>query len=467
MRTRDVPTRPRPALRSPAGCLRATSMLTLAVATVLMLAVPPVAAAPAASAPAADPPAAAARPAAAEPPAGFTDALLARVPAPTAVAFVPDGRVLVTSQPGQLRVLRAGSLLPAPALDLAPVLCANSERGLLGVAVSPTFSTDSYIYLYYTFRRVDCSEGGGEVPVNRMSRFVLGAGDRVVPGSESVLVDGIPSFGGNHNAGDVQFGKDGNLYVSVGDGGCDYAGGGCAGANDAARDRHVLLGKILRITPAGGIPADNPFRGPDSASCAATGRTTPGRTCQETYAWGLRNPFRIASDPDAAGTRFLINDVGQDTWEEVDELVPGADYGWNVREGPCARGSSTNCGPPPAGMTNPVFSYHHDTGCRSLSGGAFVPAGRWPGYDGAYLYADYVCGRIFALRAAAGGGYRSEVFATGVGSVVTLAFGPYLDRPALYYTRYDGGGELRVVTGPAGPGSPGELVRRGARPVGK
>ena len=186
--------------------------------------------------------------------------------------------------------------------------------------------------MYYTFNRAGTC-------VNRVSRFVLSASN--VASNEFILIDNIPSTAGNHNAGDVQFGKDGYLYVSVGDGGCDYAGGGCAGANDASRDQNSLVGKILRITRDGGIPPDNPFLGSGTADCRSTGGTTAGFKCRETFAWGLRNPFRIGFDPNAAGTRFFINDVGQDTWEEIDLAQAGADYGWNVREGHCATGSTT------------------------------------------------------------------------------------------------------------------------------
>ena len=114
---------------------------------------------------------------------------------------------------------------------------------------------------------------------------------------------------------------------------------------------------MLRVTTSGGIPPDNPFQGANSARCNATGRSPAGTICQETYAWGLRNPFRLAFDPNAAGTRFFINDVGQNTWEEIDDGKAGADYGWNVREGHCATNSTTDCGAPPAGMTNPIFDY--------------------------------------------------------------------------------------------------------------
>jgi PKD domain/Glucose / Sorbosone dehydrogenase len=195
----------------------------------------------------------------------------------------------------------------------------------------------------------------------------------------------------------------------------------------------VLLGKVLRITAGGGIPADNPFRGADSARCNLTGRTTPGKKCQETYSWGLRNPFRLGFDVNAPNTRSFINDVGQETWEEIDENRPGADYGWNVREGHCARGSTTNCGPPPAGMTNPIYDYPHSSGCAAVTGGAFVPNGLWPAeYNGRYLFGDYVCNKIMALRKT-GPGYVASDFATGVGAVIDLRFGPWGSSQALYY----------------------------------
>jgi glucose/arabinose dehydrogenase len=375
-------------------------------------------------------------------PAGFTDQLVATVPAPTAIAFTPDGRGLIATQSGRLRVLTSGgTLLATPALDLSAKICANSERGLLGVAVDPAFATNGFVYLYYTFNKAgDC----GAATVNRVARVTLSPANTA--GSEVVLIDNIPSPAGNHNGGDLHFGKDGNLYVSVGDGGCDYAGGGCAGANDAARDRHVLLGKILRITPTGGIPADNPFQGAGTARCNTTGITTAGTWCQETYAWGLRNPYRIAFDPNAAGTRFYINDVGQGAWEEIDLGAAGADYGWNVREGFCVNGSTTNCGPPPTGMTNPLFAYGRSDGCVSITGGAFVPSGVWPAaYQGKYLFADFGCGKIFRLDPNGAGGFTRVDFATGATSIVHLAFGPVASTQALYYTTYAAGGQVRRI----------------------
>ena len=175
--------------------------------------------------------------------------------------------------------------------------------------------------------------------------------------------------------------------------------------------------------------------------------------CQETFAWGLRNPFRIAFDPNAADTRFHISDVGQGTWEEIDLGAAGADYGWNLREGRCATGSTTNCGAPPAGMTNPVFDYGRSDGCGSITGGAFVPAGSWPAsYTGTYLFGDFVCGRIFQLVPNGAGGFNRLTFADGLGtaSAVHLAFGPHTTGTVLYYTTYAGGGAVRRIVLEAG-----------------
>lgn len=383
-------------------------------------------------------------------PAGFTDALVADIDNPTAIAFTADGRMLVTQQAGRLRVrTAAGALLATPALDLAGRLCTNSERGLLGVAVDPDPATRA-IYLFYTARGTSTacptSQGANPAgaPVNRVSRFVLRDDSTVDPASETVLLDGIYSPAGNHNAGDLHVGKDGYLYVTTGDGGCDYAGNsGCGGNNDAARDRNVLNGKVLRVDRTTGAPAPgNPFLGAGTASCRL--RPAPaGTVCQETFAWGLRNPFRFAFDPDAAGTVFHVNDVGQNVWEEIDLGTAGADYGWPVREGHCAQtGSAASCGGAlPAGMTNPVHDYNRASGCGSITGGAFVPNGVWPAaYDAAYLFADYVCGRIMALT----GGTRTDL-ASGLGGAVHLEFGPHAGSQALYYTTYANGGEIRRI----------------------
>jgi glucose/arabinose dehydrogenase/PKD repeat protein len=392
-------------------------------------------------------------------PPNFTDALVANVDSPTAVAFTPDGRMLVTSKTGTLSIYKDGVLLSNSVLNISDKICTDNDRGLLGVAVDPNFANNHYIYLYYTHNKHGACDDISKRPVNRTSRFLLSDNNVVARTSETVLIDNILSTGPqtSHPGGDLHFGKDGFLYVSVGDGGCDYADPTeCTIRNDAARDRNVLLGKILRITRNGGVPPTNPFLGAGTARCNVTGRTDPAKVCQETFAMGLRNPFRMAFDPNAAGTRFNINDVGQGTWEEIDKGKAGADYGWNVREGHCAAGSSTDCGPPANGMTNPIYDYHHNTGCSSVTAAAFVPNGAWTAtYDGAYLFGDYTCGKIFKL-VPIDGGYKRVAFATnlGQGGPVAMAFGPYKGSTVLYYTTLGGVGEVRRISYTAGNKEP-------------
>lgn len=386
--------------------------------------------------------------AAATVPTGFTDVSLFDLGAPTALAFTPDGRLLITTQSGQLRVYKDGALLTTPALSLgSTVLCSNSERGLLGVAVDPDFESNRYVYLFYTH----AIPGGCR---NRVSRFTFGTGDTIDPITELVLVDNMPSPAGNHNAGDVHFGPDGYLYISIGDGGCDWAGNsGCGGDNDAARDQHVLTGKILRITKTGGIPPSNPFQGAGTAPCK-DGPTTPGTRCQETFSWGLRNPFRFAMNPNREEAWFFINDVGQGAWEEIDFGTPGADFGWNCREGAHDTG---RCAQAPPGAVDPFFEYQHggfvpgtsDSDCGSITGGAFVPNGLWPGYDDAFLFADFNCGKIFKITQGAGGVWTAVRFASGAGGVTSMIYGPHGPSQALYYLTYAGGGQVhRVSYGP-------------------
>jgi glucose/arabinose dehydrogenase/PKD repeat protein len=430
------------------------------------------------------------RPSEAALPPDFIDELVASVPRPTAMAFLPDGRLLVAQQTGDLRVIKNGILLPTPALSIGGRICSNRERGLVGLAVDPEFAANRFVYLYYTARKHGVcpveQTTNPQIPVNRVSRFVQPAGtDTLNPASETILIDNIPQPGGFHLSGDLHFGPDGYLYISAGDGGCDYAGdSGCQGLNDAARDSHVLLGKILRITRDGGIPPDNPFQGAGTARCNLTGRTAKGQKCQETFASGLRNPFRFAFDPNSVTPRFFINDVGGNAIEEINEGIRGADYGWNCREGAVTNNSKGPCSPLPAGLVGPIFGYAHrkaipwSTGegwpggtppsnCHSVTGGAFVPDGLWPGFDGSYLWSDYVCGGIFALRPKTGGGYSASDFATALGesSAVALLFGPANGSQALYYSTYTGGGQIRRIrfTGASGNNAPVAILEASPR----
>ncbi|HEX6381859.1 MAG TPA: PQQ-dependent sugar dehydrogenase, partial [Acidimicrobiia bacterium] len=277
-------------------------------------------------------------------PAGFIEGTVADVSAPTDLAFLPDGRMLVSSKPGVLRMIKNDVVLPTPVVDLSAKVCSRREEGLGAVAVDPAYSTNHFVYLFYTFNRVGTCytyDDGSIVltkgPVNRLSRFVLPAGSDVIdPASEVVILDNMAALG-MHNGGDIEFGADGLLYVTVGDAGCRVTDQTkCQASNDNARSLALPLGKVLRVTRNGAVPADNPYASaPGARRCTNPAGVPPGSgPCSEIFATGLRNPFRFSFKP---GTNtFHINDVGLALWEEIDLGAKGADYGWNVREGHCA-----------------------------------------------------------------------------------------------------------------------------------
>jgi glucose/arabinose dehydrogenase len=363
---------------------------------------------------------------------GFADTQLPTPPSnplssPTAIVPLPGGRALVLEKGGAVRVLQAdGAMLAADALNL-PV-CTDSEEGLLGAAVDPGFIQNGFVYLYYTRNANDCTSSTGRF--NRVSRFTM-TGNSISLASEAVLLDNMNIPAGNHNGGDLEIGHDGYLYVTVGDGGTNPRGSGPS----AAQNLSLLNGKILRITTTGGVPADNPFVGAAGAvSCAMLGiNSNDSEKCTEIYGYGLRNPFRFAFDPNTSATRFFINDVGQSTWEEVDNGGNGLNYGWDIREGYCNNGSSTNCPPTPAAYTDPLTVYNHSIGCTYITGGAFIPNGTWaPSYDGGYLFADGGCGKIFLLTRAGTVDY-AQPFAQTSGVITDMAFLTQGGRTALYY----------------------------------
>jgi PKD repeat protein len=161
---------------------------------------------------------------------------------------------------------------------------------------------------------------------------------------------------------------------------------------------------------------------------------------------GLRNPFRIAVDPNEPQTQLYIADVGARKWEEINLGRAGADYGWDTREGHCAVNSTTNCGTVP-GLDNPLYAYGRSNGCTSITGGSFVPNGIWPAeYDGAYLFGDYVCGIIFQLIPT-DTGMTAAPFITNIGgnSLVHIIFGPHGSGQALYYVNI-GNGQIHRVS---------------------
>jgi glucose/arabinose dehydrogenase len=325
---------------------------------------------------------------------------------PTAMAFAPDGRLFVCQQGGQLRVIKTGSLLSTPFVSLT--VDSSGERGLLGIAFDPNFATNHHLYVYYTV---------ATSPIhNRVSRFTA-VGDTAVPGSEAIILelDNLSSAT-NHNGGAIHFGPDAKLYIGVGE--------NANGANSQTLSN--LLGKVLRINADGTIPTDNPFYNTASGNNRAI------------WALGLRNPFTFAFQPGT--TRLFINDVGQSTWEEINDGIAGSNYGWPTTEGPTSN---------PA-FRSPIFFYGHGTtdttGC-AIVGGAFYnpPVAQFPSsYIGKYFFADLCSGWIRVFDPTAG---TATGFATGISTLVDLHVGP---DGALYYLAQGSGGQVfRVSALPA------------------
>ncbi len=335
-------------------------------------------------------------------PAGFAETQIATgITDPTAMAFAPDGRLFVCQQTGQLRVIKNGSLLATPFLTVTTDTA--DERGLLGVAFDPNFATNQFIYVYYTVTSTPRH--------NRVSRFTAN-GDTVVPGSESIIFELDNLSAAFHNGGAIHFGGDGKLYIAVGDN----------GNSGNSQSLATLHGKMLRINSNGTIPTDNPFY-----------NTTTGNN-RAIWAWGLRNPFTFAFQ--SGSSRMFINDVGQNTWEEINDGIASSNYGW-----PTTEGVSGN-----PNFRSPLFAYDHNvgpTGGCAITGGAFYnpPVNQFPAvYVGKYFFADFCSGWIRRFDPS-----NSTVssFATGLIFPVDLQVS---SDGSLYYLARDnsGGGVYRI-----------------------
>jgi uncharacterized repeat protein (TIGR03806 family) len=291
-------------------------------------------------------------------PEGFTEtAIVTGINGATAMDFAPDGRLFLCEQTGALRVVKNDVLLPLPFVTVK--VDSSWERGLLGVALDSDLNKNQYIYLNYI--------SPDPYPHHRISRFTAD-GDRAVPGSEVILFEGDnqEKLGGGvkngHQGGAIHFGKDGKLYVAIGD--------QTAGA--PAQDLKTLQGKILRLNRDGSIPEDNPFY-----------RKTTGKY-RAIWALGLRNPFTFAFQPGTG--RMFINDVGGAN-EEINVGAAGANYGWpTVEHGPTKDPR----------FRGPIHWYKES----SIAGGAFYnpPRRQFPAkYVGKYFFADFKQGWIRTL----------------------------------------------------------------------
>jgi glucose/arabinose dehydrogenase len=318
---------------------------------------------------------------------------------PSAIEFLPDGRVLVCQKGGQLRVIKNGSLLTTPALTLS--VNTSGERGLIGVAADPSFAANRFVYLYY-------STSG--TTKNRVSRFTMN-GDLL--SGEQILLDFPNDTHMYHNGGGITFGADGKLYILSGD--------DKNGAN--AQNLDNPFGKVLRINPDGSIPSGNPFTG--------------GTTRSKVWAYGVRNPYTLASDP--LSSKLYVNDVGESTWEEVnDATLGGRNFGW-----PDTEGSGSNLIYRYA--TNRVDNPPNGQGC-AISGGTFFNGAisNYPStYNGKYFFLDYCGGWIDYINPSVTSPTRT-LFASGLPSgMLYIKQNP--NDGNLYYININNGSVYKVV----------------------
>jgi glucose/arabinose dehydrogenase len=288
---------------------------------------------------------------------------------PTYAAHDSAGRMVFLEQRGKVFLSENGALAETPFLDISKKVKIDYECGLLSIAFHPKFAQNGYFYVDYTTEAPNLKTVIAEFHVDP-------TGKQVDPSTERVVMT-ISQPYLNHKGGQLQFGPDGYLYIGMGD------GGNQRDPHKNGQNPQMLLAKILRIdvTPRQGyaIPKDNPF--------ASKSHWAP-----EVYAIGMRNPWRFSFDLQTG--LLYCGDVGQDTWEEVDIIQKGGNYGWSVREG--AHDFSPTR--PMPRTIDPIFEYSHDYSAASITGGYVYRGKRIPELYGWYVFGEYSQGRIYGLK---------------------------------------------------------------------
>jgi glucose/arabinose dehydrogenase len=366
---------------------------------------------------------------------------------PTAAAFAPDGRIFVAEKGGAVKIVKNGQTLATPFYTVQNV---NTyvDRGLLGLALDPNFAANGYVYLLYTYDNNPGHDTNSKT--GRLLR-VTANGDTAATGSEQVILgstvgtaakpscenypvntDCIPDDYFSHGPDTLQFGPDGKLYASIGES-ASYDNTDTRAFR--AQNLDSFAGKMLRINPDGTAPADNPFY---------TGN--PNDIKSKIYAYGFRNPFRFGIHPTTG--RIAEGEVGWATWEEVNTILPGKNYGWPCYEGfeqqngipegttgaykdfPQCQDMYAN---PPANLTFPAKVYEHPPG-SAIVGGMFYTGSQYPAtWQDTYFYGDYARNQIYTLKLDANGAMvpgSDQTFASNAAGPVCFFTGPNGD---IYY----------------------------------
>ena len=323
-------------------------------------------------------------------------------------------RLFVVEQAGVIRVFQNEMMTTDTQvfLDIQHLVLFGGEQGLLGLAFHRDYEINGFIYVDYT------------APDPRrtvIARFQVDPGNpnQADPESINVILEVNQPYG-NHNGGQISFGPDGFLYVAFGDGG---AGGD---PEESGQDPTTILGSIIRIDVDNvshdrnyGIPADNPFVGNISGYR------------EEIFAYGLRNPWRFSFDAETG--QLWTGDVGQNLYEEIDIVVNGGNYGWDIMEGFHCFEPAEGCDQ--SGLRLPVWEYDHNIG-SSITGGFVYRGENLPSLIGKYVYADYVSGLIWALDYKSGlAGENIELFDFDESMITSFGIDRYNE---LYFCSIDG-----------------------------
>ena len=354
---------------------------------------------------------------------------------PVAIANAGDGsgRLFIVEQPGRISIYDGSKLLATPFLNITNIVNSNgSEQGLLGLAFDPDFAENGYFYVNYT------SENGpaGDTVITRYHVSDATPNDADEGSALPLLTIAHPQT--NHNGGALQFGPDGYLYISTGDGG----GGGDQGTghNPAignAQDLNSLLGKILRLDVSNSTAA-NPYAIPPTNPFVNDGNPN---TRGEIWAYGLRNPWRFSFDRQTGD--MFIGDVGQGALEEIDFQpagVAGRNYGWRRMEGTQCYNPSSGC--QTGSLILPILKYTNPRagGCAAVSGGYRYRGGRYPQLVGVYFYADNCSGEVWGATQSGANWTAGEPIDT---SFAVTAFGE--DEAGELYLADHGGKIYRIV----------------------